>query len=187
MPVGLNDLMLEAHDVAGRRHLALHFVPQPLELGNRRQRLRAREPAQERFAIGVLRADDRLFHDVRGVAGDLPRNAEEFTEVAFALFQQLVDRVDLFFVVVELGGQRRAARFGSRLGFFRIGQHARLLGAVRGEFLDPLRIGFGFRRADVLHLIEQFVERDCGGGRRRELRTEECSSEYRQAAFREDH
>ena len=125
--------MFETLHVAGGGHLALHFEPQPFQFGNRRQCLRAGEAAQELFAIGILRADDRLLHHVRGIARDLTRYAEQFAEVTFALLQQRRDLVDFLFVVVELCRQRFAACFRGGLRFLGFGQYATPVGTVRGE------------------------------------------------------
>jgi len=56
------------------------------------------------------------------------RHAEQFAEVAFALLQQCADLVDFLLVVVELGRQRLATRFGGLLRLLCFGQRRRLFG-----------------------------------------------------------
>jgi hypothetical protein len=113
-----------------------------------------------------LRADDGLFHHVRGIAGDLTRNAEQLAEVTFALFQQRGDFVDFLLVVVELGRQRFAACLRRDLGFLRFGQNRSLLRAIGREIFQALRVLLGFGRAGVLYLLQQLVERYGGSGGR---------------------
>ena len=74
----------DPRDGRGLGHLALHLEPESLELGDRREILRARHGAQEVLPVLVLRADDGL-GDHRGhVAGHLARHAEQLAEIALA-------------------------------------------------------------------------------------------------------
>jgi hypothetical protein len=165
-------------DLRGIGHLAKDLVPQTLELGDRRERRGAGNPAQEVctvLALGrrlVLRRQHRLREHRGGVARDLPRDAEELAKVALALGQERIRLGDALLVVVPLLVERVAARFGS-IAALRGLLSQPLLALKRGTE-TPLALlrELALLISQPLHTLAKLIELDrwLRGGRRRRRR-----------------
>src|SRR3990172_3260409 len=129
------------------RHLALHLVPELLELGDRGELLGLREGREELVAAGELRADHRLEDDARDVAGDLAHHAEELAEAAEPVVEHRLELVRPKLVLIVLRGERLAPCLGGVALRPRLGDELRLLVAAGEELALARRVRLRLDRA----------------------------------------
>ena len=119
-----------------------------------------------RAVAAQLRTDQRIVHLPAGVAGDLPRNPEQFTERPQALGQLQFEFRQFQIVLVEDEFELFTDRFFPRHVGFRLCQQGGLLVAGIAELVEPLLIGGPVAPVALPHFVEECVER-LGLGERR--------------------
>ena len=162
--VGLDDRRVEARDLAEFSHLALHLVPEALELLDGRQGLGLRKLVEELVTARNLDADRRVLHHGGQVAGELLDHTFHFAQRTGACITHGFQFLQLLFVDVKGLGQTVATLLLGLLLALGARQQFALLVALAQEARLPRLVALGLFGARLTSLLQQLIQIGCALG-----------------------